>query len=211
MDGTKRFRPRYEIKPVEQSFIKRLSEVTRAAQCLFTKACNIPRSDSGLLGLSVDRENSSRAVADQIDNRVRHLALPAVELELAEKDCVKPRLQLLLSKWLSKERDIHRRSAVCNSHDDHRLALACAALRRAFHVDQNRCLFAYFKIGDLRFFRAIDIAAWVMRQHIENRTNAHLSKRGRLCRANTFELACRQVGELRQPTSHDLAHSIPKR
>ena len=211
MDGTKRFSPRNEVESVEQFFVERFGEITRSAQRLLTEPGDIPRRNPRFFRLPIDRENSAGAIADQVDNRVRHLSLSAIKLKLSEEDGVESRLQLLLAKWLSKERDIHRRGAVGNGDDHHRLALACAALRRPLHVDQNCCLFAYLKISDLRFLGAIDVAARVMHQHVEYRTNAHLPKRSRFCRANTFEFACRQVGELRQPTTHDLAHSIPKR
>ena len=106
-------------------------------------------------------------VADEIDNRIRHLSLSTVKLKLSKEDSVESRLQLLLAKWLSEERDIHRRGAVGNGDDHHRLAFTCAALCRSLHLDKNCRLFAYLKIGDLRLLGAIDVTARVMHEHVE--------------------------------------------
>ena len=44
----------------------------------------VPRADARLLALRVDGHDASGAVADQVDDGVRHLQVPAVPLRLAE-------------------------------------------------------------------------------------------------------------------------------
>ena len=82
-----------------------LGELAGTLEHLVEPPRDVPRVDARLVGLRVDRDELAGAVADEVDDGVRHLLATLVHVELAEHEHLHPRPQLPLPPRLVEERE----------------------------------------------------------------------------------------------------------
>jgi hypothetical protein len=122
----------------------------------------VPRREPGLLRLRVDGDDPPGLVADQVDDRVRHLATALVELELPEEHGLGADRELAAAPRLVEERALEVARAVEHVDLDERLAVAGAAGLAALDPSDDHRLLADGEVLDLGLLGAVDVAARVV-------------------------------------------------
>ena len=120
----------------------RLGDATigAAPQRLLDPSGDLPRAELRLLALRVDRHDAAGPVADQVDDRVRHLQPTAVGVGLAEQRDLQALAELLLPPRLVEEHHLHPTRPVADLHVDHRAAIPRGPLGDRPHRDQHQRL-----------------------------------------------------------------------
>ena len=136
VDRPQREVPVDEVVAVEHVLVERVGEAAPCAarERVGDERAQLPREHLGLPRLRVDRHDHAGLLVgagapDHVDDRVRHLPLAAVHVELAEERRLGARRQLLLAPRLVEERDVEQRRAVVHDDLDERAPLARAAAR----------------------------------------------------------------------------------
>ncbi len=111
VDARHRPHPVDEVVAVEERHRHRVGQRPSlgrldAAQGLGHEAGDVGRVEAGLLRLRVDRDDAAGLVADQIDDRARHLELAPERRHLAEHDGLAPFRELAFPPALVEERQL---------------------------------------------------------------------------------------------------------
>ena len=194
-----------EVEAIEDGLGHRLGEVAGPLEHLLHPAGLVPARDAVLLGLRVDRDDAARAVADQVDERVRHLPAALVAVDLAEQDRLRAGRQLPLAPRLVEERDPEVTGAVADVRGDQRLRArpAGAPPRDALHGDEDHRLLADPEVGQARLPGPVDVVARVVGEQVEHRLDAEgLLQRPRVLRPDPLQDRDVQLRELRETSSH---------
>ena len=145
----------------------------------------LPRVHLGLPRLRVHGHDGAGhvgvglGVGEHVDDRVRHLALAPVALDLAEHRDLGPHLQLSLAPGLVEEDDLEQPGAVVDLRvDDGALAVAGAVTVAALHLTVDGGLVADGELVDLGPLGAVEVAARVVLEQIEHGLDAHLGEAG---------------------------------
>src|SRR5205814_10035920 len=93
-----------EVEAVEHPVGHGILDLAGAAQRLLDPLPELPGRELRLLRLRIDRHDATGAVADEVDDRVRHLLAPLEHVELAEEHGLRSFTELLLSPGLVEER-----------------------------------------------------------------------------------------------------------
>ena len=137
-----------------------------------TQPASLPRGDLRLLALRVDGHDAAGPVADEVDDRVRHLQTAPVRVGLAEQRDLQALLQLALAPRLVEEDDIHAARPVADRDVDHRSPIARHPLGHRSHRDQDEGFLAGHQIGDPRLVRPVDPPARIRRHEVEHGVDA---------------------------------------
>ncbi len=158
----------------------------------------LPRRDLGLLALRVDRHDPAGAVADQVDDRVRHLQPTPVDVRLPEQGHLQPRTQLPLPPRLVEEHHLHAPTAVADDRLDDRPTVAADPLVRRAHLDQHQRLGAGDEVSESRLVGAVDPPAGVGREQVEHGFDADLGQRRPLALTHALQPGYVVAGKLPQ-------------
>ncbi len=188
-------------------------------QRLLDPAGHLPRGDLRLLALRIDRHDPAGAVADEVDDRVRHLQTAPVRVGLAEQRDLQALLQLAFPPRLVEEHDVHAARPVADRDVDHRSPIPRHPLGHRSHRDQDERLLTGHEIGDARLVRPIDPPARIRRHQVEDGVDADRGERRLLLVTDALQPFDGDVGELaqrdrihrRHRPDPVLAHSIPNR
>ena len=172
--------------------------VVATAQRLLDPTGQLPRVQLGLLALRVDRDDATGAIADQVDDRVRHLQHAAVRVDLAEQRDLQTFTQLLLAPRLVEEHDVHATRAVTDLDVDDRAPVAGRPLRHGAHRHQHERLVTGNEVGDAGLVGPVDPASRVRGDQIEHGVDVERRQRGALLVADALELADVDRGEIAQ-------------
>ncbi len=140
---------------------------------------HLPRQDVGLSRLRIDgHDHAGLLVGDtrpahDVDDRVGHLTLPAVDVELAEERGLGADAQLLLAPRLIEERDVQHGGAVVDDRFDDRLAVARPPASDRADLGEDGRLLPHRQRRDVGALGAVDPAAGVMLQQVEDVLDAH--------------------------------------
>ena len=129
------------------------------------------------------------AVADQVDDRVRHLEAAPIRVGLAEQGDLQALLELALAPRLVEEHDLHPTRAVADVDVDHRAPVAGRALGDRAHGHEDERLLAGYEVGDAGLVRAVDPSPRVGRDEVEHRVDVERRQRRPLLLADPLELA----------------------
>ena len=172
--------------------VERIGEAPRlrALQARRHRAAELPGVHLGLPRLRVHGHDGAGdvgvgiGIGEHVDDRVRHLALAPVALDLAEQRHLRARAQLAFAPRLVEEHDLEETGAVVHRRvHDRALAVAGAARVDRSHLGVDRRLLADLELVDLGPLGAVDVAARVVLEQVEHRLDAHLGETGaRACR-----------------------------
>ena len=138
------------------------------------------------------------AVADEVDDRVRHLQPTSVRVGLAEQRDLQAFLELPLAPRLVEEHHVHPARPVADGHVDHRAAIPRHPLGDRAHRDQDERLLAGHEVGDPRLVGAIDPPTRVGGDQVEHGVDADAGQRRLLLVADALQSLDGDVGELAQ-------------
>ena len=132
---------------------------------------DVPTVEAGGLGLRVNGNDPARAVADQVDQGVRHLQASPVLVDLPEQDGLPTLGQLLLAPRLVEEHQIETLGLIGVGHPDfnQRAAAAGPPSRGFLDPDQHHPLFAHLQRTQCRLTGAVEVAARVVGDQVEYR------------------------------------------
>ena len=182
--------------------------IATASQRLFDPAGDLPGVDLDLLALRVDRHDTAGPIADQVDDRVRHLQTAAIHVGLAEQRDLQPLAQLALAPRLVEEDHLHAPRTVADVDVDHRAAVAGDALGHRPHGGEHERLLPRHQVGDAGFVRSVDPPSRVEGDQVEQVVDADRSERAALLVADALEPTDVDLGEV---TERQCVHSTPKR
>ena len=191
-----------DVEPVEPFARQRVGELAGAAQRLLDPVTQLPGRETGLVGLRVDGHDAPGAVADEVDDRVGHLPPAPVGLELAEEHRVGALLQLLGPPRLVEERAAQVAAAVEHVDLDEGAALAGAPRLHPLHHREHHGLVADLEVLDGGLLRAVEVAARVVGEQVEDGLDLHRRQRLDLLGPDPVEHRDRQLGQLAQPPRH---------
>ncbi len=205
---------RQRIESVEQAealqdrWWHRVGDASLAAssQCLLDPACDFPGVDLGLLALRIDRHDPTRAVADQVDDRIRHLQSTAVDVGLAEQCDLQALSQLALTPRLVEEHHVHTPRSVADVDVDHRATVPRDPLGHRPDRCQHERLLPRFEVGDAGFVRPVDPATGIEGDQVEEVVDADGSECRALLVADALEPADIDLGEV---AVRQCVHSTP--
>ncbi len=211
MDGVERGAALDQPVPAPYRLGNRVADPARRtlAQRVFHPPGDLPRHQRGLLALGVDRHDATGAVADQIDNGIRHLQPTAIELRLAEQGDLQPFTQLLLTPRLVEEHHLQPTAAIADHDVDHRPPVAHRSFGHAAHADQDQRLLPRQQVADAGLVGAIDPPPWIGRQQIEHRLDADGVQRCQLLLADTLDPLDADRVQIAQ--GKRIGHSTPNR
>ena len=132
-----------QVEPVAPLLRQRFDERAGALERLVHPLAQLPRRQPRLLRLRVERNDAARAVADQVDDRVRHLAAAPIGVELAEEDGLGALLQLRRPPRLVEERALQITRAVEDVDLDQWSSLPRAPRVHALHAGDHQRLHGY--------------------------------------------------------------------
>ncbi len=197
----------------------RVQQRSRAAQGLLDEAAHLPAGEPGLARRRVDRYDPADlggvalvagGADDHVHHRIGHLTLAAVVGDLTEEERLGPHGQLALAPRLVEEDDLEGSPIVAHGRLDHDLALAGAPGTDPSHLGEDRRLVAHAEVAEVDALRAVDVAARIGGQQVEDALDAHRRQRGRALLADVAQLADRHVAQLAESARRRLAHSMPK-
>jgi hypothetical protein len=170
VDAGDRLAPGHQVVAVEHPLRDRVGQAAglRAAQRLLDPGPDLPGRQPGLLRLRVDGHDPPGPAADQVDDRVGHLAAPAVHVDLAEQRHGRARAQLALPPRLVEERHPQPAGLVADLGGDQRPGRASLgpAGRHPVHRHQDERLLPHLQVPDPALVGAIDVAAGVIGQQV---------------------------------------------
>ncbi len=181
---------------------------TASTQRLLDPSGDLPGVDLGLLALRVDRDDPPRTVADEVDDRVRHLQAAAVDVGLAEQRDLQPLAQLALAPRLVEEDHLHPPRTVTHVDRHHRAPVPGDPLGHRANRGEHECLVAGDEVGDAGLVRPIDPTAGVVREQVEQVLDTDGDERPALLVADPLEPTDVDVGEFAQGQR---GHSTPNR
>ena len=211
MNTTKGSRAINEIKSIKQRLVDDVREFARAAQRFCTQVSNRVAIDSRFLRLRIDRHNPTNSGTNFVDKGIRHSPTTIKDSDLSKNRDGGSDWQELQAPPLIEETDVKRTGVVSHGDDDELASVLAPDRTTGLHRCEKYNFLIEWRIANRDFFRAIDVTARIIRQHIEHGTNTERCQCFCPLGRHTFQFSDRQIGELCQPTSHDLAHSIPKR
>ena len=189
-----------------------LCQSPRAFQRLGDIRGDLGRADLGLSRLRVHGHETARLVADEVHDRVGHLAAAPVDLCAAEDDDLQADRQLADPPRLVEEHDGELPGGVLDDSLHHRLAAAGAASRHASHRCGHHRLVVLGERGDLGLMPAVDVATWVVHQQVQHRFDAHRLEARGFARFDAAQLDHALVPEKPQrAASRRSAHSTETR
>ena len=202
VDATQRRRPVGEAVLGAKVVGQRVGDAPlgAAAQRLLHPAGELPRRELRLLALGVDRDDPPGAVADEVDDRVRHLEPAPVGVGLAEEGDLQALGQLALAPRLVEEHDVHPARVVADRDVHHAPPVAGPARARRAHGRQHERLLARDQVGDARLAGAVDPATGVRGDEVEHRLDADLLERRLLLRPDPTQAL---DGDRRQVAERD--------
>ena len=174
---------------------------------------DLPRRQPGLGGGGVHRQDAQRLASRRhaghhVDDGVRQLAGAPVLGDLAEEDRLGAGLELLGPPGLVEEHDLQPARVVAHHDVDDRPTRAGAPRAGRLHGGQHRRLVADLEVRDVGLPGAVDVAARVRGDQIEDRLDAELGQPPALALGHRLEhgyLPQAQVAECAA------AYSIPNR
>ena len=172
VDVVERERAVDELQLLEHVGGQRLGELADPLQRQRDDRLHLPRGDVGLPRLRVDRDDHARlrtGTTEDVDDRVRELALAAVDVQFPVEGDLGALGQLLRAPGLVEEHEVDRATRVPDHGLDHRLALARLTRRDGCHLGDDRRLLAHCEVGDVGLVRAVVVAARVVDDEIEHR------------------------------------------
>ena len=158
-----------------------------ATQGLLDPAGHLPGVDLGLLALRVDRHDATGPIADQVDDRVRHLQPAPIRVGLAEQRDLQALLQLPLPPRLIEEHHVHPPRAVTDIDVDHRAPVASRALVDRADGHEHERFLAGHEIRDPSLVRPIDPATRVGRDEVEQVGDPDFFERRLLLRTDALQ------------------------
>ena len=191
-----------EIETVAPFARQWVGQLACPSQRLLHPATQLPGRETGLVRLGVDGHDAPGAVADEVDDRVGHLTSSAVGLELAEEHRVGAFLQLLGPPWLVEEGAAQVAGAVEDVDLDEGAALSGATRLHPLHRREHHGLVTDLEVLDGGLLRAVEVAARVVGEHVEDGLDLHRRQRLDLLGPDTLEHRDRQLGQLAQPPRH---------
>ena len=191
-----------DIQAVPPLLGERVGELLGTVQRFVHERLEVPRCHTRLLRLRVDGDDLPCLVADQVDDRVRHLAPALVHLDLAEEDRLTSDRELLGPPGLIEEGALQIAGAVEDVDLDQRPTVAGTAALHALHRRQHHGFVTHLQVADRRLLRAVEVPARVVREEIEHVLDPHHIQRLRRLGANAVELRHRKLGQLLEPASH---------
>ncbi len=192
----------------------------RALQARRHRPAQLPGVHLGLPRLRVHGHDGARdvgvgvGIGEHVDDRVRHLALAPVALDLAEERHLRARAQLAFTPRLVEEHDLEETGAVVHGRvHDRALAVARAASVDGPHLGIDRRLLADLEVVDLGPLGAVDVAARVVLQEVEHRLDAHLGETGAQLVADRLQLgdAVRRELAQREARGHHRSRATRRR
>ena len=164
-----------EVFPIQQFLVERVGEPAGRAprQGVAHERAQLPCEHLGLARLRVHGHDHARLLVgagatDHVDDRVRHLPLPAVHVELPEERGFGADGELLVAPRLVEEGDVEQRRAVGHDDFDERTALTRAPAVHALHFGEDRRLLPHLELGDVGLLRAVDPSARIVLQEVEH-------------------------------------------
>ncbi len=170
--------------------------VAAASERLVDPAGDLPGVDLRLLALRIDRHDASRAVTDQVDDRVRHLQPAAIDVGLAEQRDLRALAELTFTPRLVEEHHLHAAGPVADVDVHHRATVAGHALGHRPDGGQHQGLLTRHQIGDARLVRPIDPATGVEGDEVEQVVDADGGERCALLVADALEPTDVDLGEV---------------
>ncbi len=154
---------------------KRIVDTSRNATTkrLFDPFGEFPGFHATVARLGVNRNNATRSVADQVDDRIRHLQSTAIGVGLAPNGNGEPDRQLFVSPRLIEKRQRELASCVANANRDHRATIARHALVDGENFDNDERLHPGQQVFHPTFIRAVHPSAWIMHDQVEQRRDVH--------------------------------------
>jgi hypothetical protein len=176
VDAGERLGPGDQVEPVEDPVGDGIEQAPhlRAPQRLGDPVAHLPGGQAGLLRLGVDGHDAAGPIADQVDHRVGHLLAAGVDLEFAEQCDGHPRPQLPLPPCLVEEADPQVPAAVGHVHGHQHLGRAPpgAPRRHSLHGHEDQRLLPHHQVADPRLVGAVHVAAWVVREQVQQALDA---------------------------------------
>ncbi len=156
------------VSPRVIEWVEHPTEFAKADDGLLDRRAEVPRGQARLLRLRIDRHNAAGAVANQVDDGIRHLPAALVEVDLPEEHGLGPDRELLAPPSLVEERalEVARSVEEVNLHEGP--TLTSAAGRVALHLGQDHRLLAHPEVFDLRLVGAVEITTGVMGDEVEH-------------------------------------------
>ena len=174
--------PSGEGELVEPRLRQDLGQVPRTFQGFGDVRGDLGRADLRLARLRVDGHEPAGLVADEVDDRVRHLTGAPVDLRSPEDGDLRTDGELPGPPRLVEEHEGEAGRGVVDEDLDHRLAALGAPRRGTAHGRGHQGLLVLGERGDLGLMPPVDVAARVVHQKVEHRLDAHRLEAGGLAR-----------------------------
>ena len=215
MDGADRLRAVDEVESVEDLLGHRVGDTAlgAATQGLLDPSGDLPGGEAGLLALRVDRHDPSGAVADEIDDRIRHLTTAGVLVDATEEGDLHTGGELTGSPGLVEEDERDLAGLVADDDRHHGPPVAGGAGVHRADLGDHECLLADREGGDRRLVGPVDPSPRVGGEEIEHGLDADGSERRPPLLAHPVQAAdvdLREVAE-RDRSGGPVAHSAPNR
>ena len=182
--------------------------VAASAQCFLDPPGDLPGRDLRLLALRVDRHDPAGSIADQVDDRVRHLQAATVDVGLAEQGHLEAFSELPLAPRLVEEHHLHAARTVADVDVDHRSAIPGDPLGHRPHGRQHQRLLARDQVGDARLVGTVDPTTRIEGDQVEQVLDTDCGERRTFLVADAPQPIDIDRGEVAEG---ECVHSTPKR
>ena len=156
-------------------------------QCVFYPSRQLPRAHIRLFALRVNRHNAPRAVANQINNRVRHLQRALVHVGLAKHGHVQPLIHLLCPPWLIEKCCGQPARAVAHRHRHHGAPTLHRPLAHAAHFHQHQRFLPRHQVAHSRLCGAVYPSPRVRGQQLQHVVDTKFVQRSLALFSYAFE------------------------
>ena len=160
-----------------QVLVQGIEQGTRALQGLLDETTHLPTGHPGLARGWIQCDDApdathvallTRGADDDVDHRIGHLARSAEFADLAEENGLHAGDELPGAPGLVEEGDLHGLTMVDDPHVDQRFTLAGTPRRRGRDFAEHRRLLAHHQVREVHPASAINVAARIEGQQVEN-------------------------------------------
>ena len=181
MNGPEGVRAVPQVDAVAPLDRERVGELAGPLEGLGDELADLPRGEAGLGRRRIDRQDPQRLAAGRhaghhVDHRVDHLAGPPVVPHLAEEDGLGAGLELLGPPGLVEENELEPAGVVAHHDIDDGPARPGAPGAGRLHRGQHGRLVADLQSRDIGLAGAVDVAARIRREEIEDRLDTELGQ-----------------------------------
>ena len=164
-----------------QVLVEGIEERPGAFEGFLDEAAHLPTGDAGLARRGIERDDPAdaagvallaRGADDDVDDRVGHLARAAVLAHRTEEDGLHSGDELTGPPGLVEEDHLQGLAVVDHAHLHERASLARAPRGRGRHLGEDGGLVAHLEVREVHPTSAVDVAARIQRDEVEDALEA---------------------------------------